>query len=183
MGPAFKRALAMGVDTLLGVAKPQAGLGSSSGVQRPGATAKPPSALFVQHHYAQPHALNFWGMRREFLRHRAVLPPHKPAPLPKRPPADFDYAKYLELCLARDLVKIVNVGALCWVAVLAVAALWTLVVWALFDDTVALVWCWIAFEYVELVAWLAVWHNIERIGTQLVGCRLLLTRMLPHCIN
>ena len=37
--------------------------------------------------------LVFWGMRREFLVDRSVLPPHLPAPKPL--PENFDYAHYL----------------------------------------------------------------------------------------
>mmetsp|Transcript_56518 Transcript_56518/g.128157 ORF Transcript_56518/g.128157 Transcript_56518/m.128157 type:complete len:755 (+) Transcript_56518:129-2393(+) len=100
-------------------------------------------------------ALLFWGMRREFILDRNVLPPHRPTPPNKRISRDFEYSNYLECALSRDLTEIVHVEANTWITVVCLAGTWSLLLIPLWEHTFWFCLLWVVCSYGTLLfcAW------------------------------
>ena len=95
---------------------------------------------------SQAEVVGYWGMRSEFVRDRALLPPHADAPERRKLPKTFDFARYLLEALSEDLVEMVDVTWQTWLVLEALACAWCLAV-AVDERPTWLAALWVGFEY------------------------------------
>jgi len=95
--------------------------------------------------------LLFSGLREEFILERSVEPPFDPANSINRAPDDFNFGRYLAICLGDCLAQFVEVELPVWFFFMASTVLFYGLVIAVGNDFVTVAWIWAALGWLLLM--------------------------------
>mmetsp|Transcript_51930 Transcript_51930/g.155858 ORF Transcript_51930/g.155858 Transcript_51930/m.155858 type:complete len:681 (-) Transcript_51930:308-2350(-) len=95
--------------------------------------------------------LVFASLRDEFIKERSIEPPFSPSQGKDRIPDDFNFGRYLSICLCKTLAHSVHVNIITWVFYALLTVL-LYAVWLLEGyNLVTLAWTWVGLCYVIII--------------------------------
>lgn len=96
---------------------------------------------------ARDDKLLFHAMREEFILERSLIPPFQPANPDHRVPDDFNFGRYLSVCLGHTLSEIVEVHILTWMFMAVLTTLVYSVILLLESDNLRFAWFWVGLGW------------------------------------
>ncbi|KAH8045864.1 Ca2-binding protein [Aureococcus anophagefferens] len=111
--------------------------------------------------------VQYWGMRVEFLKDRAILPPHKESDANKQLAYNFPYGHYLLESLSEDLVEMVDVTWQTWVVLELLAVIFCVMV-VLDDQPAWVTLIWVVFEYLLFAVSIVFLRHVRWIASMIM---------------
>ncbi|KAH8047009.1 Ca2-binding protein [Aureococcus anophagefferens] len=140
---------------------------ADKGCATPWAPGAPPVPEGVRRSMTMTEVVQYWGMRVEFLKDRAILPPHKESDANKQLAYNFPYGHYLLESLSEDLVEMVDVTWQTWVVLELLAVIFCVMV-VLDDQPAWVTLIWVVFEYLLFAVSIVFLRHVRWIASMIM---------------